>query len=276
MKLKEIKNLKSFRILILPENAGWEAKSKKFSMNQAALLLAAYTFIVAIAGFLFFGLTPLNSSIFQSSNSLSSDELEKINLLNQRLTFLSKELEGLKSTNERLRYAIMLGDSTLLDSLQRKKDTTDNKNTKPVEGNIFGTIINFLSGLFVNQSEDIFFKEPVKGYISREFFPEKGHMGIDYVVKTGTPVYAAASGFIIFADYTTKDGYMMIINHSNDYISIYKHCTSLLKKERDVVLQGEIIALSGNSGEITTGPHLHFEIWKNGKPINPKNILINY
>jgi lipoprotein NlpD len=81
---------------------------------------------------------------------------------------------------------------------------------------------------------------------------------------------------VVFSDYTFTDGYKIIINHSNDYISIYKHCSSLLKNERDFVLQGELIALSGNSGEISSGPHLHFEVWKNGKPVDPKNVIINY
>jgi murein DD-endopeptidase MepM/ murein hydrolase activator NlpD len=69
---------------------------------------------------------------------------------------------------------------------------------------------------------------------------------------------------------------MIIIVHPDDYITVYKHCSLLIKKERERVLQGELIALSGNTGEITTGPHLHFEVWKNGKPIDPKEILINY
>ena len=68
---------------------------------------------------------------------------------------------------------------------------------------------------------------------------------------------------------------MIIINHSNDYISVYKHCSMLVKRAREVVAQGELIALSGNSGETSIGPHLHFEIWKNGQPVNPKKLLLN-
>jgi len=120
-----------------------------------------------------------------------------------------------------------------------------------------------------------YFIKPVNGFISRGFNTDKGHIGIDFVVKVGSPVYAAANGYVVFADYTSRDGYMMIINHTNDYITVYKHCSILLKKIRDRVFQGELISLSGNSGEITTGPHLHFEIWKQGQPINPKNVFSN-
>jgi murein DD-endopeptidase MepM/ murein hydrolase activator NlpD len=100
-------------------------------------------------------------------------------------------------------------------------------------------------------------------------------MGLDFVVKEETPVYAAAGGYVIFADYTVNDGYMIILNHINGYISVYKHCSSLVKRVRENVEQGELIALSGNTGRKTTGPHLHFEIWKNGKPVDPEKFFIN-
>jgi murein DD-endopeptidase MepM/ murein hydrolase activator NlpD len=101
-------------------------------------------------------------------------------------------------------------------------------------------------------------------------------MGLDYVVKAGTPVYATAGGFVIFSGYTIDDGYTIIISHNEEFISIYKHCSSLIKKQRERVEQGELIAISGNSGKLTTGPHLHFEIWENGKPVDPEKIILNY
>jgi murein DD-endopeptidase MepM/ murein hydrolase activator NlpD len=95
-------------------------------------------------------------------------------------------------------------------------------------------------------------------------------------VKERTPVYASAGGYVIFADYTINDGYMIILNHLNGYISVYKHCSSLVKRTRENIEQGELLALSGNTGRKTTGPHLHFEIWKNGKPVDPEKHFINY
>ena len=90
-------------------------------------------------------------------------------------------------------------------------------------------------------------------------------MGIDFVAKVGTPVYATASGYVIFAGYTVRDGYMIILSHPGGYISVYKHCSVLLKKARDVVLEGETIALSGNTGELTTGPAGSKNTFKRGK-----------
>ena len=100
-------------------------------------------------------------------------------------------------------------------------------------------------------------------------------LGIDIVAKDGTPVFASAGGFVVFSDYTNDYGHIIILSHSDGYLSFYKHCSLILKKEREFVKQGELIAKSGNSGLATTGPHLHFEIWHNGKAVDPESLLIN-
>lgn len=100
-------------------------------------------------------------------------------------------------------------------------------------------------------------------------------MGIDYAVSEGTLVFAPANGTIIFANYTPDNGNVLIIQHKENHLTIFKHCSALLKSVREYVIQGEPIALSGNTGTNTSGPHLHFEIWKNSKPIDPIGLLIN-
>jgi murein DD-endopeptidase MepM/ murein hydrolase activator NlpD len=142
-------------------------------------------------------------------------------------------------------------------------------------GNILSVFRDFINLYFKKPQENIYFNKPVNGFISREFNSEKGHIGIDFVVKNGTSIWAAADGYVIFSDNTIEDGYMMIINHDDGYITVYKHCSVLLKKPREKIRQGELIALSGNSGETSTGPHLHFEIWKDGEPVNPKSLFLN-
>jgi murein DD-endopeptidase MepM/ murein hydrolase activator NlpD len=213
-------------------------------------------------------LTPLKG-IFPKSSNLSSTELNTINELNERTIKLSKEINEIRNSDEKLKSAVKLTDSTIF-HMEKQTKTIKNK----TGGNILSVFRDILIKFKLVQKESISFISPVSGFISRNFDPEMGHMGIDFVVKTGTPVYVSANGFIIFANYTVKDGNMIIVSHPGNYISIYKHCSSLLKKERDKVMQGELIALSGNTGEITTGSHLHFEIWKDGVPINPITILI--
>jgi len=271
-----VKHLRGLSVIILPDFGKADTHTYKFGIFQVAGILAFYTAIFAVLGFLVLGLTPLRDALFPGSG-LSKPEMAKINELNSRLNQVTRELEHLKSTNEKLKFAIGLGDSTLLKSPEKDKDTVKNRRKKnPYGGNIFAVVNEFLQGGKDKQEKNYYYSKPADSFISRGFDPDKGHMGIDFVVKTGTPVYAASNGYVIFADYTTKDGYMMILNHNNGYITVYKHCSVLLKRARETVLQGEIIALSGNTGEISTGPHLHFEVWKDGEPIDPKTVLINY
>ncbi len=270
------KNLKGLSIIILPDFGKADTRTYKFGGSRAAGILLFYTITIAVLGFLILGLTPLRDIIFPGSG-LSKPEITKINELNSRLNEVTRELEHLKSTNEKLKFAIGLGDSTLLKSSDKDKDSVKQRRKKnPYGGNIFAIMNELFGGGKENQEKSYYFSKPADSFISRGFDPEKGHMGIDFVVKSGTPVYAASNGYVIFSDYTTKDGYMMILNHNNGYITVYKHCSVLLKRARETVLQGEVIALSGNTGEISTGAHLHFEVWKDGEPIDPKTVLINY
>jgi lipoprotein NlpD len=276
-----IKKIKSVSLLLVPDQSGIKAKSHKFSVPMIVVYIVSYSIFVFIISYLLLAFTPIGNLMNVSGVPLSKEDLQQVKTLNERMIFLAKEVEEMKSTNEKLRYAIFLGDSAAIDSLTRIDSVSNefNQGVK-VANKKGGDIFSVFRDLFLvekdSQVKGTLFNKPVKGFISREFDPDKGHFGIDYVVKTGTPVYAACSGYVVFADYTVRDGYMIIINSPSDYVTVYKHCSSLVKKARDIVTEGELIALSGNTGEITTGPHLHFEIWKNGKPINPKNLLINY
>ena len=277
MDLNFFKKIKSYYIVIIPESSGAGTKTRRYKSNTLISFIILYTIIVAFVGFIIFTYSPVNTLVFPGSSSLSKKDMQTVNQLNKRMLFLSRELENLKTTNERLKYAIILGDSTLIDSLKSKKNDSQEGNKSKFGGNIFAVIENIFFGHGDNnQQKIVYFEKPVNGFVSREFDPAKGHMGIDFVVKSGTPVYASANGYVIFSDYTNKDGNMLIIGHPDNYITVYKHCSVLMKRSRDTVIQGELIALSGNTGEITTGPHLHFEIWKDGQPIDPGTVLINY
>lgn len=281
LEFKKLKNIKSLSILIYPEGAGAEAKHRKISALGALSLLTVYTAVVFCAGFLILSMTPAKKIVFPGSTSLTTSDLQQVKELNKRVIFLARQLESLKTTNKQLKDAILLGDSTLIDSLTSV--TGDSSSAEKSDKKFGGDIFYVLNKLFSNEDNQnkksggtLHFSMPLNGFISRGFSPETGHMGIDIVAKKGSPIFAAAGGYVVFSDFTARDGNMIIINDPDGYMTIYKHCSSLLKKTRDTVIEGEVIALSGNSGEITTGPHLHFEIWKDGKPIDPKTVLINY
>ena len=115
--------------------------------------------------------------------------------------------------------------------------------------------------------------QPVQGEITQNFNKKEDHFAIDIVVDEGTPIKAISDGRVLFSDWTVQTGYVLIIDHGDMLISVYKHNSSLVKKQNETVNAGEIIALSGNHGTLTTGPHLHFEVWKNGAPIDPMQLF---
>ena len=123
-----------------------------------------------------------------------------------------------------------------------------------------------------NSSNFVLFP-PVNGTISEGYNLEDKHFAVDVIVPETTPVKATADGTVIFAEWTVATGYVVILEHNNELISIYKHNGSITKEQGDLVKAGEVIALSGNTGELTTGPHLHFELWSKGYPINPTNFI---
>lgn len=274
MKIRNIKKIKSFSVLIVPTGSGVESRTHHLSSRKAYSIIAIYTLLVFILGFFIINLTPIKGMFFPSDNSLSPSEKKIVDELNQKMQNLAEELKNLRTTNQDLQKAMILGDSTLRDSFQIKTDKSKLRKKNPFGGDIFLAIQEIFQEKQASSEKLFYFIRPLIGFISRGFNPVIGHMGIDIVAKSGTPVAAAASGYVIFADYTVRDGYMIIINDSNGYVTVYKHCSILLKKPRDIVTGGEIIALSGNSGEITTGPHLHFEIWKDGKPVDPQKLFL--
>ncbi len=114
---------------------------------------------------------------------------------------------------------------------------------------------------------------PVSGTLTQKFDPEKKHFAVDVVAPRETPVKATANGMVIFAEWAADTGHVIILEHENGLISVYKHNGSLNKSQGEIVRAGEVIATVGNTGELTTGPHLHFEIWQNGTPINPLDFI---
>lgn len=115
--------------------------------------------------------------------------------------------------------------------------------------------------------------KPVNGTISNNFNPKEGHYGIDLIAPKEDPVKAVLDGTVILSSFTANDGNIIQIQHANNLISVYKHNSALLKKSGDFVKSGESIAFIGNSGDHSDGPHLHFELWENGVPVNPLDYL---
>ena len=121
--------------------------------------------------------------------------------------------------------------------------------------------------------ENKMFFSPIKGDITQGFNFEENHFAIDISADIGTPVKSVLDGKILFSEWSVDTGHVIIIDHGENIISVYKHNSKSLKEQNDFVQAGEVIAYSGNQGSLSSGPHLHFELWKNGTPINPEPLL---
>tara|TARA_B100001250_G_scaffold409282_1_gene433316 strand:+ start:2196 stop:3083 length:888 start_codon:yes stop_codon:yes gene_type:complete len=117
--------------------------------------------------------------------------------------------------------------------------------------------------------EDFVFFKPVDGIITSHFDVSEKHFGVDVVANTNASVKATLDGVVMFADWSISNGHTILIQHPENIVSVYMHNSSITKSSNDIVKAGEVIGVVGNSGELSSGPHLHFELWQNGSPINP-------
>lgn len=120
---------------------------------------------------------------------------------------------------------------------------------------------------------DYSFYSPVKGVVTGAYDEQTRHFATDIATKMNEPIQSILDGHVIFSSFTPSTGYVVIIQHADNLISVYKHCAALLKKEGVFVKAGEVIALAGSTGELTTGPHLHFELWYNGNAVNAEDYI---
>ena len=114
---------------------------------------------------------------------------------------------------------------------------------------------------------------PLTGVITQGYDPSKNHFAVDIGVPEKTPVKAVSDGTVILAEWTTETGYVAIIKHEQNLISVYKHNESLAVNQGDLVVSGEVIGFAGSTGILSTGPHLHLELWSDGYPINPTELI---
>ena len=163
---------------------------------------------------------------------------------------------------ENITFSKSVEDSLL--RIQIEQEEQYNLSTSEYEENNKGSKI-------INQH----FFTPLKGVVTSKFNPVDNHFGTDIVAESNTIVSAVLDGTVVMAGWTLETGYIIEIQHANNIISVYKHNAKLLKDIGTVVRAGETISIIGNSGELyTSGPHLHFELWHNGTPIDPEQYII--
>ena len=277
-KLKQ-KLTNKYRLVVLNENTFEERFSLKLSRLNIYIFGGLFSVTLISATIVLIAFTPLKEYIPGYSSTQLQKNATKLTVesdsLKNRLAMLENYTNSIKSvltgelTSDEVidsiqdsAKRIQIDESTLdaskQDSIFREK--TESRDRFP------------LSDESQNKLKIVFFA-PISGNVSQSFNSENKHFAIDVVAKVGTPVKAAADGTVIFSEWTTETGYVIILKHANNFISVYKHNGTLLKQQGDLVQSGEAIASIGSSGELTTGPHLHFELWSDGYAVNPANYI---
>lgn len=209
----------------------------------------------------------------------------KLDSLQHELALRSASLDNIKNiiSGNIKEDSLQESSKTHLKAEPLKKGETVN-NTKPSrEDSLFRSQVESQDKYSLALSEgktakanisSFFFFTPVKGIVTASFNATQGHYGVDIAAKENEPIKATLDGTVVFAGWTSETGYTIQIQHSNNLVSFYKHNSVLLKKVGQYVQAGEAIAIIGNSGELTSGSHLHFELWYNGTALNPQDYIV--
>lgn len=269
-----------YRLILYNDYTFDEVLSFRLSKWNVAVLVVLSFFMIVIFTTFIIAYTPLKEYIpgypddlalqKAKSNQTYIDYIKnKIHLQEQYLNNLKYLLlHGAPITKEMVsnvdttkNYKNLMLDATSEDSAFRKQVEQEEKYSLSNE--------KTLQSLFVQNH----YFSPAKGIIVNKFNKNQKHLGVDIVTKAKDLVFSILDGHVIYAGYTSQTGFMIIIQHKENLLSIYKHLDQIFPAIGDRVYGGDEIGIVGNTGEITTGPHLHFELWYKGQPINPENVM---
>ncbi len=276
-KLKQ-KLTDKYRLVVLNEDTFEERFSLKLSRLNVFVLGGVLSFLLILVTTFIITFTPIKEYIpgYSSTDlkikatklAFQTDSLKrKLDVLNDYTKALQPILTGeikaeiidtLELESEKVNIKDSLLNATREDSIFREK--IESQDRFPIQNNATSNV-------------KIVFFAPVSGSISQNFDAKTKHLAVDITAKQNAPVKATADGTVIFSGWTTETGYVIILKHPYNYVSVYKHNGNLLKQQGDFVKSGEVIASVGSTGELTTGPHLHFELWSDGYAVNPTNLI---
>lgn len=282
-----------------------EKPSRTYMLSKFQIGLIFLLGLVAIGALSIFAVinTPLGKLILPEYFSTQAEQLERVKALESKVEGVQQQLTYLTAYNVKLRRA--LGDSVVSDTTggvgaanqveterspgqsQYSSEQQPLEKGAPTEypsgyqgsstGNYSQSMLSQQSGRYSGseESNSIFpLMMPAAGFVTRGVDYAIQHYGLDISAPEGEPIVASAAGEVVFADWTLTGGNTLLIAHANDIITAYKHCERILVGVGTKVSRGEAIALVGSTGITSTGPHLHFELWRNGENMNPENFLL--
>ena len=271
--------LATYRFVIFNDETFEERFSYKLNRLNVFLVLSISVILLIAATFLVISQTQLKEYIpgYDSSelrrqairNTYMLDSIQITLQQNQRyIASVSKVLRGdldLQELENQRQFDSLQIDTTLIDFPTSKADSLLRIDVAQDDK------YNVLES--ASQTVPFVLFPPVTGTVSQRYDANVEHYAVDVVVPRNTPVKSAAEGNVIFVGWTTETGYVVIIAHPYNIISVYKHNASLNVRQGDAVETGQVIPVAGNSGSMTTGPHLHFELWSDGYALNPEEFI---
>lgn len=282
---RTLSNRLTTKYLLIIRNEENFAEKTTYSFTYAKIILGLFLVFLILTAVSFYMATTLlekwfdprfaelkaNKEVIEMSSRLDSliVEVEQKDrfIANFKMIMSGKDDEYVQAENEgnigstEIREIVQSENINPIDSQFRKEFETG------------GLELNLKVSSLSEELQDFYLFRPVDGIVSDVFDPQADHLAIDIVAKQDEPVKAVADGTVVFSSWTQDSGYVIAIQHRGNLMSMYKHNSDLLKNVGNFVTAGEVISIIGNTGELTSGPHLHFELWYNGNPINPEEFI---
>ena len=272
------KLLNRYRLVVINEKTFEE--HFYFRLSRLSIIIVVFLFIslITIAAILSIAYSPLKEFIpGYTSTRLRKNAIENSFALDSISRLFQKQDRYIKSIKSALKGEVEW------DSISKINDnsTPTNESINLPETEVVDSILRAevlqedKYNVVENPNGNVKFLlyPPAKGPISQGYNPELKHFAIDVVLEKNTPIKSVADGTVIFSEWSAETGYVIIVEHAHDLLTVYKHNSSLNKEQGDIVSSGEVIASAGNTGELSTGWHLHFELWANGYPMDPTNFI---
>jgi len=281
---KLVEKLKDrYRLVILNEDTLDDVWYTVLSRMNLMVWLGFIGLVLVALGIILVSFTPLREYIpgypdgnirwLYLQNTIQVDSLEQqIKIRDQYITNIKQILRG----NETISYTKHSDSITPVQTENADKATFDPVLEDQIEQEEKYNVNISTPQVFEPKVEinKLHFYCPLRGAVTNRFDASGNHYGVDIVSNLNEPILSILDGTVVFSGWTLEAGYIIGIQHRNNLISIYKHNSQLLKEMGNRVRAGEAIAIIGNTGEYTTGPHLHFELWHNGKPLNPNDYIV--
>ena len=268
--------LNKYRLVVLNEATYEERLSYKLSRLNIFLFFSLLAILIIISTICLIAFTSVKEYIpGYDSTVLRTNAVKNIETLDSLTLVIEKNQDFINSIG-----SVILGETTKSEAQKEIKvriDISDIEFKVNQEDSLLRKVVEKEDRFNVLESATSKVKyvliSPIFGQVTSRFDYGIKHFGTDIAVPINSPVKSIAKGAVVLAEWTVQTGYVIVIEHAYGLTSVYKHNDSGLISQGDLVESGQVIALSGNTGELTTGPHLHFELWREGIPVNPENYV---